>query len=73
MKRKVNLKILNEWTKGKLNPHKELEFRANIAAGTVRKVFRGELPGRKVRISISSATGIDEDILFPTEGESLAA
>jgi hypothetical protein len=58
-------KVLTEWSKGRKNPGKELEFKADLAPGTVRKLFKGEPVSRKVREVVSLATGIDEEILFP--------
>lgn len=65
MNRRANLEALNEWAKGRPNSRKELEYKANLSAGTVRKLFSGEPVSRKVWESVCFATGIAEDILFP--------
>jgi transcriptional regulator with XRE-family HTH domain len=73
MNRKVDLSILKEWAKGKRTPGLELALKAEIAEGTARKLFRGECPKtQKVRVKISSAIGVDEDMLFPSN-EDIAA
>lgn len=73
MKEMVDIKILKEWAKGKRTPALELALKAEIAEGTARKLFRGECPKtQKVRVKISSAIGVDEEVLFPS-GRDLAA
>lgn len=69
----VNVMILTEWSKGKQSPSLELAFKAEIAVGTVNKVFKGVSPSKKVRVKIASAIGVDEDLLFPSKGNDLAA
>lgn len=71
--RTVNKEILKQWSKGKKAPQLELAFMAEVAIGTVSKVFNGLCPAtQKVRIKIAEVVGVDEDELFPIS-EKLAA
>lgn len=74
--RTVNIEIFKAWAKSRKTPKLELAFRAEIAPETVNKIFRGICPGtQRVRIKISDAIGLDEDVLFPLSpsGDDLAA
>lgn len=64
--RTVNLKLLNAWSQGKRTPVLELALKADVAEGTVRKLFKGHCPAtKKVRVKISDAINASEDKLFP--------
>lgn len=64
--REINKDILRNWAKTKKAPQLELAFKAEVASGTVAKLFRGICPGtQKVRIKIASVIGVTEDDLFP--------
>jgi len=69
-KRKVNLELLREWTKGKQDPKSLIAVLASVAPETARQTLKGNCPKtNKVRVKISQALGFDEDILFPIEKE----